>query len=94
MVSCSGIVIHEPPAPVPVIIFGGFCNRLVSCAVLTAGNLGTYPRCCAPNSLLARFSYLDVWRGAGSGGEAAGGFTGFGIPDSDFSIERSGGYSL
>ncbi|MDB4720715.1 hypothetical protein OAF65_03285 [Verrucomicrobiales bacterium] len=34
---------------------------------MTAENLGTYPRCCAPNSLLARFSYLDVWRGAGSG---------------------------
>ncbi|MDB4738013.1 hypothetical protein OAF75_04170 [Verrucomicrobiales bacterium] len=40
---------------------------MLSGAVLTAENLGTYPRCCAPNSLLARFSYLDVWRGAGSG---------------------------
>ena len=28
MVRCSGLVIHEPPAPVPVIIFGGFCNIL------------------------------------------------------------------
>ena len=28
MVSCSGIVRLDPPAPVPVIIFGGFCNWL------------------------------------------------------------------
>ena len=41
----------------------------MSGAVLTAENLGNDPRCCAPNSLLARFSYLDVWRGAGSSAE-------------------------
>ena len=44
-------------------------RRLLSGVVLTAENLGTYPRCCAPNSLIARFSYLDVWRGAGSSAE-------------------------
>ena len=27
-------MIHEPRTPVPVIIFGGFCNWSVSCALL------------------------------------------------------------
>ena len=34
MVSCSGIVRGDPPATVPVIIFGGFCNWLELRAVL------------------------------------------------------------
>ena len=34
MVGCSGIVRGEPQAPVPVIIFGGFCNWSVRGEVL------------------------------------------------------------